>query len=103
MENIIQDRFTLTSTKFSNLHDDIAMHILERLPPAQVVQARIVCKQWNSIISSFEFSKLHHNRYSNTYFPIIMCSNKKFDLKNTRFIEQESFSRTTFVGYDHTT
>jgi len=101
--SFFRDRFTSTSTKFNNLPDDIVMNVLERLPLTQVFQARVVCKEWNSFISSSEFLNLYYNQSSKSYFPIIMGNNQKFDLRDSTFIQQGIEFKRVIFGYDHTT
>lgn len=61
-------------TDKSNLYEDVTLNILSRLPVKTLSRFKCVSKQWNFLLSSPNFVKLHLSRASQNSSDVMLCA-----------------------------
>lgn len=59
---------------WSRLPDEIVELVLKRLPFSSLIQFRVICKQWNSVITSSEFARTCQKQISPKCVPVLVAN-----------------------------
>ncbi|CAM6081793.1 unnamed protein product [Calypogeia fissa] len=68
------DDATLCSSIWSKLPDEMVELVLKQLPFSSLIQFRVICKQWNSVITSSEFSRACRKQIAPKCVPILVAN-----------------------------
>lgn len=90
----LKDKF---KTQSYEMNDILSFHILQRVNPSDLLNCALVCKEWNSIISSFDFIRRYCKK---NYVFSYSRENKRTDLVILKFLyELSTISHLRFDRY----